>query len=148
MSEHKLLQELREDHQEQKRLGRELVETEDPGKREHLRRRFYESVYPHMLGEEASIFRRLSEDDGEARADALEGLEEHHVAKVVLGELLEMPMDGDAFTAKAKVLDELNRHHIDEEEDDVFEHLRERCTDEELDRLYEQYERAEQRARS
>lgn len=148
MSEHKFLEHLRKDHEEQKNLGKKLSEAKDPDEREKLRQRFYESLQPHIIGEEASIFPRLKEsDDEEARDDGLEGLQEHHVAKLVLRELMDLEPNSDIFKAKAKVLDELNRHHIEEEEKDVFRHLKKLCSDEELDKLFQQYEKAEEGAK-
>ncbi|MFZ0130912.1 MAG: hemerythrin domain-containing protein [Desulfobacterales bacterium] len=149
MSEHEFLEHLRKDHEEQKNLGKKLSEAKEPDERERLRKQFYESLYPHIVGEEASIFPRLKEsDDEEARDDGLEGLQEHHVAKLVLRELMDLETKSDIFKAKAKVLDELNRHHIQEEEKDVFGHLKKLCSDEEMDKLFQQYEKAEEEAKS
>lgn len=148
MSEHEFLEHLRKDHEEQKTLGKKLSEAKEPDERERLRKQFYESLYPHIVGEEASIFPRLKDaDDEEARDDGLEGLQEHHVAKLVLRELMDLETKSDIFKAKAKVLDELNRHHIEEEEKDVFGHLKKLCSDKEMDKLYQQYEKAEEDAK-
>lgn len=148
MSEHEFLQHLRKDHAEQKKIGKQLIAAKDPAERDRLRKEFYNKLYPHMVGEEASMFRRLKEaDDEEARDDGLEGLQEHHVAKMVMRELLDLETDSEVFKAKAKVLDELNRHHIGEEEEDVFGHLQKLCDDTELSKLFEQYEKAEEDAK-
>ncbi len=148
MSEHEFIEHLRKDHEEQKTLGKKLSEAKEPDERERLRKQFYESLYPHIVGEEASIFPRLKDaDDEEARDDGLEGLQEHHVAKLVLRELMDLETKSDIFKAKAKVLDELNRHHIEEEEKDVFGHLKKLCSDKEMDKLYQQYEKAEEDAK-
>ena len=149
MGEHDFLIHLREDHMEQKKLGEQLSEAKDPEEREHLRNELFKSLYPHMIGEEASIFELLKDsDDEEARDDGLEGLQEHHVGKIVLKELMDLSLDSDIFKAKAKVLDELNRHHIEEEEKDVFGHLKKLCSEQEMDKLFEQYEQAEEKAKS
>ncbi len=144
---HPFLKHLKEDHEKQKALGKKLSETTDPAERAKLRQEFHDELYPHMIGEEASIFKRLKQADSEeVRDDALEGLQEHHVGKIVLRELMELKTDSDIFKAKAKVLDELNRHHIQEEEEDIFQHLQNVCSKEELSRLFEQYEKAEENA--
>ena len=149
MAEHAFLQHLREDHEKQKELGRKLRGTKNPEERRQLRNEFYEELYPHMLGEEASIFARLKvAENEEVRDDALEALQEHHVSKLVLNELMEIDVDGEIFKAKATVLDELNRHHIEEEEEDIFAHLQKLCSAGELSGLFEQYEKAEQEAES
>ena len=87
MSEHGFLTHLRKDHNEQKDLGKKLSQTKEPGKREKLRQQFYDSLLPHIVGEEASMFKMLTDsEDEEVRDDGLEGTQEHHVAKVILRE--------------------------------------------------------------
>jgi hypothetical protein len=54
----------------------------------------------------------------------LEGYEEHHVADVLLDELLDVPPDTDLWKAKVKVLKENVEHHMDEEEDELFKGAR------------------------
>ncbi len=148
MAEHQFLKHLREDHEEQKTLGKQLIDAASPEEREKMRQKFYEELYPHMVGEEASMFKRLKDaEDEEIRADALENLQEHHVAKVVLRELMDLETDSEVFKAKAKVLDELNRHHLEEEEKEAFKHLQKLCSDQELSELFEQYEQAEEKAK-
>jgi hemerythrin superfamily protein len=53
-----------------------------------------------------------------------EGLQEHHVAKVLLEEIQGLDADDDAFVAKVKVLIENVEHHADEEEEDLFPKVR------------------------
>lgn len=147
MSEHEFFNHLREDHEEQKKLGQQLVSASGPDERKRLRQEFHDSLNPHMIGEEASMFKLLKDaGDDEARQDCLESLQEHHVGKVVLRELMELDPTSEIFRAKAKVLDELNRHHIEEEEEDIFEHLKKLCSDQKLDELFQQYESAEENA--
>jgi hemerythrin superfamily protein len=149
MSEHDFLKHLRKDHDKQKKLGEQLVDASQPEERKRLRQQFYESLYPHMIGEEDSIFQLLTgADDEDAKQDGLEGLQEHHIGKIVLRELMELDLQSNVFRAKAKILDELNRHHIEEEEEAVFGHLKKLCSDQELDRLFNQYEQSEEGAKS
>ena len=59
--------------------------------------------------------------EGSAPDDmVLESLEEHHIVKWVLSELEKMPADHDRFDAKVTVLIENVRHHVKEEEKDLF----------------------------
>ncbi len=126
-----------------------MLKTSSPEERDTLRQKFYNSLYPHMVGEEASIFQFLSKaEEQEIRDDSLESLQEHHVGKLVLRELMEISTNSDVFKAKAKVLDELNRHHIEEEEKDIFAHLRKLCDNGHLDQLFDRYEKAEEKAKS
>ena len=102
-----------------------------------------------MVGEEASIFELLkNSEDKEARDDGLEGLQEHHVGKLVMKELMGLSLESEVFKAKAAVLHEMNKHHIDEEEHDVFAHVKNLCSTQEIGKLFEKYEQAEEKAKS
>jgi hemerythrin superfamily protein len=65
--------------------------------------------------------RRLS-DDIAVTVD--EGLQEHHVAKVLLGEIKDLPVGEDDWVAKVKVLIENVEHHAGEEEEELFPPVR------------------------
>ncbi len=147
MNEHAFLKHLKEDHKKQKKLGEQLKDAE-VNERDSLRQEFYEELYPHVMGEEGSIFPRLIKSDREeAVDDARESLQEHHVAKLVLRELMDLKVDSPEFKAKAAVLDELNRHHIEEEEGGIFEHLKKLCNDKELSSLFTDYQRVEEKTK-
>lgn len=55
---------------------------------------------------------------------ALESLEEHHIIKWVLAELETMAPEDERFDAKVTVLIENVRHHVREEEEDLFPKVR------------------------
>ena len=142
---HEFLKHLKEDHDEQKQLGKRMAEATATKDRERLRRKFHDSLYPHLMGEEASIFKRLRQvDDGEAKKDCLENLREHQEAKVALRELMALEAESGIFQGRAKALDELNRHHIEHEEGKIFGHLERLFDKRELDRLFDQYENTEE----
>ena len=139
---HEFLKHLKADHDEQKQLGKRMADATAPGDRKRLRRKFHDSLYPHLMGEEASIFKRLQQvDDEEAKKDCLENLREHHEAKILLREIMALEAESGIFQAKAKALDELNRQHIAHEEGKIFAHLERLFDKQELDRLFEQYEK-------
>ena len=54
-----------------------------------------------------------------------EALEENHVVHLLIGELKKMRQDDDRFDAKFTVLAENVRHHIKEEEGEMFPQLEE-----------------------
>ncbi len=56
--------------------------------------------------------------------DVLESYEEHHVADVLVMELVALTPDAERFDAKTTVLIENVTHHIDEEENDWFPKVR------------------------
>lgn len=71
-----------------------------------------ELFYPALRGKEAVDQDLLNESD-----------EEHHVAKLLIGELITMTTE-DHFVAKFTVLAENIEHHVKEEENDLFPQAR------------------------
>ena len=137
-----------EDHEKQRRLGEQLRNAKDPKERERLRQEFYEEVMPHVVGEEASIFRYMQDAGGKAREEALKALQEHHVAKLVLRELMDLTLETEVFGPKGYVLDEMNRHHMDEEEKTHFPMLEGMASRQKLDELFQDYQEAEEEEES
>jgi hemerythrin superfamily protein len=69
--------------------------------------------------------RQALEESGEELDVILESVEEHHVVHVLIGELRDMGADDENYRAKATVLVENTRHHIEEEESELFPQVRE-----------------------
>lgn len=65
----------------------------------------------------------------------LEALEEHHLVKLSLAELDGMDPAAERYVAKMTVLMEMVRHHVEEEEDDLFPKVRQAMSRTELDQL-------------
>lgn len=89
-------------------------------------------VHTHI---EETIFYPVLKQEAETRDITLEGLEEHHVIKILLKELAGMGVDSEQWTAKLKVLKESVEHHVEEEEDDMFKGAREVLSKEQLEVL-------------
>jgi hemerythrin superfamily protein len=60
----------------------------------------------------------------ELEQDILESYEEHHVADLLVMELMALAPDAEHFQAKTTVLIENVTHHLDEEENDWFPKVR------------------------
>jgi hemerythrin superfamily protein len=76
---------------------------------------------------------RLADEEGQV----LEALEEHHVVKWTLSELDGMSLEHERFDAKFTVLIESVRHHVKEEENELFPKVRKGFTRTELTDLGE-----------
>ena len=85
-------------------------------------------------------------DEKKAREEVLEGYEEHHVADVILDELLDVPPETELWKAKVKVLKENVEHHMDEEEDELFKKARAVLNRDELESMGERMERIKRSA--
>lgn len=141
---HPFIVHLLKDHEEQRRLAKELVQAKAIEDKKRLRQSFYEALYPHLEGEDASIFDFLKGKGDEARAGALEAMQEHHVDRILLRELMALDVEDELLTPKAKVLKEVNDHHLHEEEEEHFPRLQELASEAELDELFKMYESTEE----
>jgi hemerythrin-like domain-containing protein len=75
-----------------------------------------------------------------------EATEEHHAVDVVLPEVRNALADDDVFSARLKVLTELVRHHMEEEESEMFPRARTTLGSSELHALGERLRAASPRA--
>ncbi|MET0523967.1 MAG: hemerythrin domain-containing protein [Nocardioides sp.] len=87
--------------------------------------RIIELLTVHTYIENEVMYPRVRELVPELEDDVLESYEEHHVADVLVMELSAMKPSDERFTAKATVLIENVRHHIEEEETEWFPQVRE-----------------------
>ena len=84
---------------------------------------------------------------GEVAARAvLESLEEHHIVKWTLSELDKMEPADERFDVKVEVLIESVRHHVEEEEGDLFPKARKLLGEELLEELGKRMEKAKKLA--
>lgn len=73
----------------------------------------------HSDAEEQILYDRLSQVT-QAHDIVLEAKEEHYLATRVLEELMTMRSEDERFAAKAKVLMDLIKHHVEEEETELW----------------------------
>jgi hypothetical protein len=130
---------IKQDHKRLRKLLEQTLEAQGAQREERMDYLRTELV-AHERMEEEVLYPRLR-DERKARDTVLEGYEEHHVADVLLDELLEVPPETDLWKAKVKV-----EHHMDEEEDELFKEARASLDREELERLGERMERIKRSA--
>lgn len=115
----------------------EHLDPEDLGQRATIRDHVLEQLAVHAAIEEQFFYPAIRERVPDARALTLESLEEHHLVKLALAELEKLDPAHERFDAKMTVLIENVRHHVQEEEDDLFPKVREAFTNEELEQIGE-----------
>ena len=122
------------------------VLTSDSSKPAHKKsalKKFLMDLKLHAKTEEASLYDKVV-DNKEVHEIVLEGYEEHSVADLLADELEGSGFEND-FTdelqAKSKVLAELVKHHIEEEEEEMLVDLKKAVSEEELVQLGELYKR-------
>jgi hemerythrin-like domain-containing protein len=132
---------LEADHRTVKGVMDDIEKTTERGvkTREELFRKFRLLLTVHEVIEETIFYPALKEHP-KARDIVLEGYEEHHVVDEVMAEIQEVPFDDETWHAKAKVMIENVRHHIEEEESEMFPQARAAFDRQELEGLGERME--------
>lgn len=115
---------LREDHRKVKEIFDEFERTEDSAAKKRLVERALIDLTVHAKLEEEVFYPTVRR---EIREEDLmdEAAEEHHVAKMLIGELASMKPSDSRYDAKFMVLAENVRHHIEEEEGEMLPKIEE-----------------------
>ena len=135
---------LKQDHGNLEELFRrfETADADDAEELLRVRDLVVEHLSRHSAIEEQVFYPAIRERLGAEEFTVLEGLEEHHLAKLSLHELEKLAPTHERFRAKFTVLIEGTRHHVEEEEDDMFPKVRDAFTVEELNEMGERMEEA------
>ena len=137
---------LKQDHQTVSGIFQQLEPTTERAEktRTELFAKLQEELDIHAKIEE-SVFYPAIKQAAETREIVLEGFEEHHVVKMLLKELEAMPVDTEEWAAKLKVLQENVEHHVEEEEQEMFQKARQVLSEEEINTLGARMEEMKQR---
>ena len=127
---------LKEDHKKVSGIFEKLEPTTERGvkTRDELFAQLKQELDIHAHIEE-TIFYPVLKREAETREITLEGFEEHHVIKTLLGELEETAPDTEQWGAKLKVLKENVEHHVEEEEGEMFKAAREVFSKEQFEEM-------------
>jgi hemerythrin superfamily protein len=109
---------LKEDHRKVDHLFGKVKATEE-GEHKELFEQIKQELEVHTHIEETIFYPKLKEEK-ELEDITLEGIEEHHQAKIFLRELSALTDDSEKFEPKLKVLMEDITHHVQEEEGEMF----------------------------
>jgi len=114
--------------------------------KQDLVEKIIEELSIHAAIEEQVLYPAAREAVPDATDEVLESLEEHHIVKWVLSELDGMDPTEERYTAKVTVLIENVRHHVEEEEGELFPQLRKSMKRKELEELAQALEKAKKAA--
>jgi hemerythrin superfamily protein len=129
---------IKADHRKVEELFKEFEEAGDRAHKtkQRLVSQIIKELEVHATIEEETYYpavaAKAKKDGKELVAEAVE---EHHLVKVLLGELAGMSAEDDAFDAKVTVLMENVRHHVEEEESEMLPQSQQLLGSEELARL-------------
>jgi hemerythrin superfamily protein len=132
-----ILATLKTEHNEVKKLLKELHEADIAAERSALVRQITAALVPHSVAEEKVVYQAvIAFTDAQAQMDGYEGTLEHKWAAKTLERLGAI---ADATSAEhlatAKVLKELVEHHIKEEEQNIWRDVRKHCSSDERARM-------------
>jgi hemerythrin superfamily protein len=99
-------------------------ENEDTAEMAQLAEKIIFELEVHTTIEEEIFYPEIKDADEEIKDTVDEGIEEHHVAKILISEAKALPPGDDAWVAKMKVLIESVEHHAGEEEEEMFPMVR------------------------
>ncbi len=100
------------------------LEEDDTAAKNDLVRQIIKELTAHAKVEEELVYPAVRDVDSDSEDLIDEADTEHHVVKFLLSELSEMEAGDDHFDAKVCVLAELVKHHVQEEEKEIFQALR------------------------
>jgi hemerythrin-like domain-containing protein len=114
---------LKDDHHKVKDLIRAYEDAGDGDfkTRQQIADQVFAELEVHTALEEEIFYPAVkAKTDDKGKSHVAEGMEEHHVVKILISELRALAPEDEAFAAKFKVLSENVQHHIKEEEDDLL----------------------------
>lgn len=129
---------LKQDHEKVKKLLEDLDATTERGvkTREDLFAKVKSELEVHEAIEEEILYPALKSHP-KLEELVLEAYEEHHVVDLVMEEIEGVPFDDETWGPKLTVMKENLEHHIEEEEKEMFELMRQVFDQGELEELGE-----------
>jgi hemerythrin superfamily protein len=114
---------LKEDHDELKELIATVNESDDAAEIKMSFTQFAELLAKHSKAEEKVVYDALiGTGDEENEMEGHEGYTEHMLAETLLKKMQQgADVTGPEWKAEAKVMQEILEHHIEEEEDEIFD---------------------------
>ena len=145
-----IFQALREDHDLQRKLVDQLIETQgDSDERDQLFQRIKAELKSHATAEERCFYVPLMEHDM-TQEKSRHSIAEHHEMDEMIEKLEKTEYSSSAWLVEAKNLQHRVHHHLDEEENECFQLAGKVLTDEQKTALAADYQKemTEQKAKS
>jgi hemerythrin-like domain-containing protein len=141
-----ILQLIHQDHEEVQGLFEQFhksVSAKDgEEKADTISKQILDNLKLHTELEEKIVYPSLKDQDPKI---FYESREEHHVVDLLIEELKQLKVSNPAYAAKMAVMEESVKHHIQEEENEMFK-LINQLPEDTLDELAEVWKKQKQRA--
>ena len=134
-----IFEEIRKDHEKQRTLMDLLVKTEgESDGRKELWAKLKQELRGHEKAEERYFYNPLMEHD-RTQGMARHSIAEHHEMDELVEELEKTDMTAPKWLQTAKKLKEMLEHHLDEEEQEIFQQAGVVLTEAEKSKLAERF---------
>ncbi|HSK67807.1 MAG TPA: hemerythrin domain-containing protein [Candidatus Limnocylindria bacterium] len=140
----RILEEIKRDHDKVRELFLQIDNKEDMGP--EIFRTLCAVVLAHHEAEERTVFPQLDRDE-DAKELRLELIAEHDMLRRGLQVVLDTDHKDDNWKARVMVCKEMLNHHVEEEEKELFEKLRSKLSENQLNRLYDSFKQVEDEER-
>jgi hemerythrin-like domain-containing protein len=141
-----ILQLIHQDHEEVQGLFEQFQKSvsakNGEKKADAISKQICDDLKLHTELEEKIVYPSLKEQDAKIFYEAGE---EHHVVDLLIAELQQLKVSAPEYTAKISVMEESVKHHIQEEESQMFK-LITQLPDDTLDKMAEEWKRQKQHA--
>lgn len=144
MAEARIFQDLKNDHDRQRKLLARLGDAQGGDERKTLFETLRRELQAHAAAEEESLYATMLACP-DLREDARHSVSEHKEVDDMLGELVEMDMGSRDWVTKFDEMRHRYTHHIDEEETEMFPAAAKQLTAEAEARIAEVFERRKPR---
>jgi iron-sulfur cluster repair protein YtfE (RIC family) len=133
------IQLLKQQHDEVRELFGKYEKAKEVREKEEAFVRLADCLSAHTTIEEKRFYPAIYEGE-EMDKKLREAVEEHLAAKRILADLLDMDPSDPQFDAKMQVLQEQVDHHLEEEEEELFEMVKKSRSSDALQKLGKQME--------
>ena len=140
----KILDEIKRDHDQVRELFLQIENKEKEGP--EIFKTLVITVLAHHEAEEKTVFGQLPADE-ESQDLKLELIAEHDSLRRGMQVVLDTDPEDNNWKARLSVCKEMFSHHIQEEEKQLFEKLRKELTQAKLNKLYDSFASAEEKAK-
>lgn len=143
----KIIKLIETDHETVRDLMKKILESSSGAikTREQNFTKFKKEVLEHLHAEENVFYPYLLQKT-EDKEIIYEAFEEHRVVRLALPDLDSTDIDDERWKPKFKVVSEVISHHLEEEEDQVFDEAEEIIDDESDSQLAQNFKTAKQEA--
>jgi hemerythrin superfamily protein len=144
-----ILDKLKQEHREVEGMLDDLVDSDSAAERKTLLKKIKTALVPHVRAEEKVVYDPvIALKDKDAKQDGEEGYLEHGLADRMLLTLGKISnANSPEFSAAAKVLRELVKHHVQEEENNVWSDVKDHFSEEERIQMNRKFEAAKKKVK-